>query len=261
MPRGADEIKIKLDNVDLYYGSFHALGGLSFDIYAHAITAVIGPSGCGKSSLLRLFNRMNDLVPTARVTGEIFLDGAPIREPGVDVAELRKKVGMVFQKPNIFPMSVYDNVVVGPKNHGIKRKSALDEITRESLRKVALWDEVKDGLNKSGFTLSAGQQQRLCIARALAVEPDVLLMDESCSALDHESTSKIEDLMLELKKTYTIIIVTHNMEQARRISDYSAFFMLGDDRVGRLCEYSGSIEMFSNPQKKLTMDYISGRYG
>jgi len=256
-----NEIKLRTEAVNLHYGDFHAIGDLSINIYARKVTAVIGPSGCGKSTLLRIFNRMNDLIPSVRVAGKIFLDDEMIGDKNTDVVRLRKRVGMVFQKPNVFPMSVYENLTVGPKRHGVKNKKTLSQIAESCLRQVAMWDEVKDGLNKSGFDLSAGEQQRLCIARALSVEPDVILMDESCSALDPESTMKIEELMLELQKKYTIVIVTHNMEQALRVSDYSAFMMIGSDKVGRLVEYGPTTDIFSNPKDKRTEDYITGRFG
>jgi len=253
--------KLKLEAVNLYYGAYHALGDLNFDIPACAITAIIGPSGCGKSSLLRLFNRMNDLIPGARVQGEIFLNDDEINRTDMDVVLLRTKVGMVFQKPNIFPMSIYENIVIGPRHHEIKKKKELAEITERCLAQVALWEEVKDNLNKPGLGLAIGQQQRLCIARALAIEPEVILFDESCSALDPESTMKVEELMLELARKYTIIIVTHNMEQARRVSDMAAFMMIDDNKTGRLVEYSPTSNMFVNPRDKRTEDYITGRYG
>ena len=256
-----ENAKLNLHSVNLYYGTYHALGDLTFDIPACAITAIIGPSGCGKSTMLRLFNRMNDLIPGVRVEGDIFLNGTAIYGDDVDVVQLRQKVGMVFQKPNIFPMSIYDNTVIGPRHHGITKKKALAEIAERSLSQVALWDEVKDNLDKPGLGLATGQQQRLCIARALAVEPEVILMDESCSALDPESTMKIEELMLELAHKYTIIIVTHNMEQARRVSDMAAFLMIDDKKIGRLVEYSPATEMFIRPRDPRTEDYISGRYG
>ena len=253
--------KIRTKSVNLYYGSFHALGDITFDIPACAITAIIGPSGCGKSTLLRLFNRMNDLIPGVTINGETLLNDVPIYGKDMDVVSLRQKVGMVFQKPNVFPMSIYENIVIGPKHHGVKSKSDLADILERSLTQVALWDEVKDILTKPGQGLAMGQQQRLCIARALAVEPEVLLMDESCSALDPESTMKIEDLMQELAKKYTIIIVTHNMEQAARVSDMSAFMMIDETKVGRLHEYSETHQMFISPKDKLTEDYITGRFG
>jgi len=253
--------KLKTQAVDLYYGNFHALKNVTFDIYEHTITAIIGPSGCGKSSLLRIFNRMNDLIRGVRVEGDVLLDEGSIYKGPVDVVSLRKKVGMVFQRPNPFPMSIYDNVSFGPRHHGVKRKGQLDEIVRRSLTQAALWDEVKDNLKKQGGDLSAGQQQRLCIARTLAVEPDVILMDESCSALDPESTLKIEELMEELAQKYTIITVTHNMEQAVRISDMAAFMMIDHDKVGTLVEYAPTTDMFTNPKDKRTEDYITGRFG
>ncbi|MCL2508169.1 MAG: phosphate ABC transporter ATP-binding protein PstB [Oscillospiraceae bacterium] len=253
--------KLRTEAAGLYYGSYHALTDITLDIPACSITAIIGPSGCGKSSLLRLFNRTNDLVPGARVEGKICLDDVSIYEKDIDVITLRERVGMVFQKPNIFPMSIYDNVVFGPRHHGIRNRSVLMETARRSLSQVAMWDDVKDNLKKSGFELSPGEQQRLCIARALAMEPEVLLMDESCSALDPASTMKIEELMLELAKKYTIIIVTHNMEQAVRISDMAAFMMIGDDHVGTLIEYGTTEQIFSRPQDKRTLDYITGRFG
>ncbi|MCL1795110.1 MAG: phosphate ABC transporter ATP-binding protein PstB [Oscillospiraceae bacterium] len=254
-------VKIKTNSVNLFYGAFHALGDITLEIYDCKITAIIGPSGCGKSSLLRLFNRMNDLIFGARVEGTVLLDGFSAYGKGSDAAALRKKVGMVFQKPNVFPTSIYDNIAIGPKSHGVNQKGELSAIAERSLSQVALWDEVKDQLKKPAFSLSPGQQQRLCIARALAIEPEVILMDESCSALDPESTMKIEDLMLELAKKYAIVIVTHNMEQAARVSDMSAFMMINDDKVGTLIEYSPTSEMFSNPKDQRTEDYITGRFG
>ncbi|MCL2698487.1 MAG: phosphate ABC transporter ATP-binding protein PstB [Oscillospiraceae bacterium] len=253
--------KIKTKALNLYYGNFHALGDITAGIPERAITAIIGPSGCGKSSLLRLFNRMNDLIPAARVEGEAFLDKEPIYGKNTDVVNIRKKIGMVFQKPNVFPMSIYENIITGPKSHGIKNREELAKITETCLTQVALWDEVKDMLKKPAQELSAGAQQRLCIARALAVNPEVILMDESCSALDPESTMKIEGLMLELAKKYTIIIVTHNMEQAIRVSDMSMFMMIDDKKIGRLVEFNATSLMFSNPKDKRTEDYITGRFG
>ncbi len=245
----------KIKDMDLYYGEFHALKNINLDIPSGQITAFIGPSGCGKSTLLKSLNRMNDLVEGCKITGEITLDGKNIYK-GMDVNLLRKRVGMVFQKPNPFPMSIYDNIAYGPRTHGIHNKVKLDEIVEKSLRDAAIWDEVKDRLKKSALGMSGGQQQRLCIARALAVEPDVLLMDEPTSALDPISTSKIEDLAVELKKKYTIIMVTHNMQQAARISDKTAFFLLGE-----VVEFDDTDKLFSKPQDKRTEDYITGRFG
>ena len=247
--------KISVKNLDLWYGDFQALKNINMDIEANQVTAFIGPSGCGKSTFLKCLNRMNDLVEGCRITGEISLDGVNINSK-IDVNQLRKRVGMVFQKPNPFPMSVYDNIAFGLKTHGVKDKKELDQIVEKALKGAALWDEVKDRLHKSALGLSGGQQQRLCIARALAVDPEVLLMDEPTSALDPISTSKIEDLVLELKKKYTIIIVTHNMQQAARISDMTAFFLLGD-----LIEYNKTDKLFSMPDNKKTEDYITGRFG
>lgn len=254
-------VKIAVEALNLYYGTFQALRNVNIDIQECAITALIGPSGCGKSTLLRCFNRMNDLIPGVRVDGEILLDGISINDKNTDVVTLRKKVGMVFQKPNPFPMSVYDNIAFGPRHHGITRELDLSGIVERCLRQVALWEEIKDKLKTSAFDLSPGQQQRLCIARALAVEPDVILMDESCSALDPESTLKVEELMQELSVNYTIIIVTHNMEQAVRVSDMTAFMMMEEDRAGTLVEYAPTSKLFSNPKDKRTEDYITGRFG
>ena len=247
--------KLTVKNLDLYYGQFQALKNVNLDMKENEITAFIGPSGCGKSTLLKTLNRMNDLVEECRIEGEVALDGENIYGD-MDVNVLRKRVGMVFQKPNPFPMSVYDNIAYGPRTHGIRSKVALDEIVEKSLRDAAIWDEVKDRLKKSALGLSGGQQQRLCIARALAVEPEVLLMDEPTSALDPISTSKIEDLAVELKEKYTIVIVTHNMQQATRISDKTAFFLLGE-----VVEYNETEKLFSVPQDKRTEDYITGRFG
>ncbi len=243
-------------NLDFYYGETHALKDICLDIPEHNITALIGPSGCGKSTFLRTINRMNDLIEGVRVTGSLTYRGAEIYAPDRDVTELRKNIGMVFQKPNPFPMSIYDNVAYGPRTHGIRAKAKLDDIVERSLRDAAIWDEVKDRLKKNALGLSGGQQQRLCIARALAVKPDVLLMDESTSALDPISTSRIEDLAMELKKDYTIVIVTHNMQQAVRISDRTAFFLLGE-----LIEFGDTEKMFSQPEDRRTEDYITGRFG
>jgi len=254
-------VKLKTDALNLYYGSFHALGDITMDIYDRTITAIIGPSGCGKSTLLRVFNRMNDLIPGVRVEGSVMIDDFQLFDANTDVVTLRKKVGMVFQRPNVFPMSIYENITIGPRQHGIKNTKVLDEIVERSLSQVALWDEVKDILKKPGLDLTAGEQQRLCIARAIAIEPEVILMDESCSALDPESTMKIEELMLDMVNRFTIIIVTHNMEQAMRVSGMSAFLMIGEDRVGKLVEYGPTREMFITPKDKRTEDYITGRFG
>ena len=247
--------KYTIKDLNLYYGDFKALKDININIRENEITAFIGPSGCGKSTLLKTLNRMNDLVDGCRIEGKVLLDGKDIYGK-IDVNELRKKVGMVFQKPNPFPMSIYDNIAYGPRTHGIRSKSGLDEIVEKSLKDVAIWDEVKDRLKKSAMGLSGGQQQRLCIARALAVEPEVILMDEPTSALDPISTSKIEDLAIELKKKYTIIMVTHNMQQAARISDSTAFFLLGE-----MVEFAKTEKLFSMPEDKRTEDYITGRFG
>lgn len=247
--------KLSIENLDLYYGDFHALKNINMEIEAGKITAFIGPSGCGKSTLLKSLNRMNDLVQGCKITGNVKLDGKDIYGD-IDVNLLRKKVGMVFQKPNPFPMSIYDNIAFGPRTHGITSKTELDEIVEKSLRGAAIWEETKDCLKKSALSMSGGQQQRLCIARALAVEPEVLLMDEPTSALDPISTMKIEELAMELKKKYTIVIVTHNMQQAVRISDKTGFFLHGE-----LVEYADTEKMFSVPQDKRTEDYITGRFG
>ena len=248
--------KIKVDDLNLYYGDNHALKKVSLNIKDSAITAFIGPSGCGKSTFLKTLNRMNDLVENVRIEGLVEIDGENIYGKNMDVTQLRKKVGMVFQQPNPFPMSIYDNIAYGPRVHGIKSKSRLDEIVEESLRGAAIFDEVKDRLKKSALGLSGGQQQRICIARALAVEPEILLMDEPTSALDPISTSKIEDLMEELKKKYTVVVVTHNMQQAARVSDYTAFFL-----VGEIVEFGETKRLFAYPQDKRTEDYITGRFG
>ena len=248
--------KIDIKDMDLFYGSFQALKNVNLEIEPNKITAFIGPSGCGKSTLLKSLNRMNDLVEGCRIEGKILLDGQDIYAKSMDVNTLRKRIGMVFQKPNPFPMSIYDNVAYGPRTHGIHSKARLDEIVEKSLRNAAIWDEVKDRLKKSALGMSGGQQQRLCIARALAVEPEVLLMDEPTSALDPISTSKIEDLAADLKKDYTIVMVTHNMQQAVRISDNTAFFLLGE-----MIEYNNTEKLFSIPSDKRTEDYITGRFG
>lgn len=247
---------VKIENLDLYYGQFHALKNISLDIAEHEVTAFIGPSGCGKSTLLRTINRMNDLIENCKITGNIKLNDKNIYDKDIDVNDIRKDIGMVFQKPNPFAMSIYDNVAYGPRTHGIKRKQELDKIVKESLEKAYMWDEVKDRLNKSALSLSGGQQQRLCIARALAINPKILLMDEATSALDPISTSKIEELILNLKKDYTIVIVTHNMQQAARIADKTAFFLLGE-----LVEYDKTEKLFTSPQDKRTENYITGRFG
>ena len=247
---------LQVKDLDLWYGAHQALHSVSMDIPEKSITAFIGPSGCGKSTFLKTLNRMNDLVPGVKITGEVRYRGEDIYAPGTDVCRLRREIGMVFQKPNPFPMSIYDNIAYGPRTHGIRSKAKLDELVERSLRGAAIWDEVKDRLKKSALGLSGGQQQRLCIARALAVEPAVLLMDEPTSALDPISTSRIEELTMELKERYTIVIVTHNMQQAVRISDRTAFFLLGD-----LVEYGATEQVFSAPAEKRTEDYITGRFG
>ena len=247
---------LQVKDLDLWYGAHQALHSVSMDIPEKSITAFIGPSGCGKSTFLKTLNRMNDLVPGVKITGEVRYRGEDIYAPGTDVCRLRREIGMVFQKPNPFPMSIYDNIAYGPRNHGIRSKARLDELVERSLRGAAIWDEVKDRLKKNALGLSGGQQQRLCIARALAVEPAVLLMDEPTSALDPISTSRIEELTMELKERYTIVIVTHNMQQAVRISDRTAFFLLGE-----LVEYGATEQVFSAPAEKRTEDYITGRFG
>jgi phosphate transport system ATP-binding protein len=252
----AENARISVKNLDLYYGNFRALRAITMDITQGRVTALIGPSGCGKSSFLRTLNRMNDLVPGARIQGTILMDDKDIYAPDMDVVVLRKRVGMVFQRPNPFPMSIYDNVAYGPRIHGERSKAVLDDLVESSLRGAALWEEVKDRLNKSALGLSGGQQQRLCIARSLAVRPEVLLMDEPASALDPISTAKIEDLIRDLRNTYTIAIVTHNMQQAARVSDYTAFFLSGE-----LVEHGATGTMFTNPKDQRTEDYITGRFG
>ena len=247
---------LQVKDLDLWYGAHQALHSVSMDIPEKSITAFIGPSGCGKSTFLKTLNRMNDLVPGVKITGEVRYRGEDIYAPGTDVCRLRREIGMVFQKPNPFPMSIYDNIAYGPRTHGIRSKARLDELVERSLRGAAIWDEVKDRLKKNALGLSGGQQQRLCIARALAVEPAVLLMDEPTSALDPISTSRIEELTMELKERYTIVIVTHNMQQAVRISDRTAFFLLGE-----LVEYGATEQVFSVPAEKRTEDYITGRFG
>jgi len=255
------EIKLKTEAVNLFYGTFQALRNISLGISKQSITAIIGPSGCGKSSFLRLFNRMNDLIIGARVNGVVAIDDIDIYDRDIDVVELRKRVGIVFQKPNPFPMSIFENVAYGPKRHGKTNRGELEGIVERSLRQAALWDEVTDKLGQPAFALSGGQQQRLCIARVLAVEPEVILMDEPCSALDPIATLRIEDLMRNLSNDYTIVIVTHNMQQAARVSDMAAFLMMEKDRAGILVEYGPTSQLFTNPKDKRTEDYITGRFG
>ncbi|MDT0001592.1 phosphate ABC transporter ATP-binding protein PstB [Listeria cossartiae subsp. cayugensis] len=250
------EYIIETKDVDLFYGSKQALQKIALNIKKNQVTALIGPSGCGKSTFLRTLNRMNDLIPNVKTTGEIQIGGENVQDPKIDMVNLRKKVGMVFQQANPFPFSIYDNVAYGPRMHGVKDKKVLDEIVERSLRQAALWEEVHDRLDRSAIGMSGGQQQRLCIARVLAVKPDVILMDEPTSALDPISTAKVEDLILELKKDYTIVIVTHNMQQASRISDETAFFL-----NGRIVEFADTTSIFTNPAEKETEDYISGRFG
>lgn len=254
---------IKIDTVKLsvYYGKFRALAEINLQVHEKYITAIIGPSGCGKSTLLRSFNRMNDLTPSARTEGEIHLDGQDIYASGIDVVDVRRRIGMVFQRPNPFPKSIYDNVAYGPRLYGVHRRSDLDGIVENSLRQAALWDEIKDKLNQSGLSISGGQQQRLCIARALAVEPDIILMDEPAASLDPISTLRIEELMHDLVKNYTIIIVTHNMQQAARVSDYTAMMMIDEQRAGHIIEYGKTDVIFTNPKDKRTEDYVTGRFG
>lgn len=258
------EHAIELKNLSVYYGEKKAVEGVNLPIRRNKITAFIGPSGCGKSTVLRSINRMNDLVDGARIEGEVMFRGSNLYAPGVDAVEVRRRIGMVFQKPTPFPKSIFDNIAYGPRILGIKDKKILGEIVETSLRRAALWDEVKDNLSKSGLALSGGQQQRLCIARTLAVEPEVILMDEPCASLDPISTLKIEDLMQELTKNYTIVLVTHNMQQASRSADFTAFYMVqmtGDGRMGHLVEFGPTSEMFTRPTDKRTEDYISGRFG
>lgn len=261
LPKEPDCIKMEVCNLKLFYGKFQALADISMTIPENRITAIIGPSGCGKSTLLRSLNRMNDLNPIVRIEGEIDLDAENIYAQGVDVVDVRRRVGMVFQRPNPFPMSVYDNVAYGPRLYGVRKRSTLDSLVENSLRQAALWDEVKDKLSQSGMALSGGQQQRLCIARALAVEPEVILMDEPASALDPVATLKIEELMQSLKESYTIVIVTHNMQQAARVSDLTAFMMINDHRAGTLVEFGPTAQIFTKPKHKQTEDYVTGRFG
>ncbi len=252
---------VVVEDLSVLYGNFRALKDVSFSALENKITAIIGPSGCGKSTLIRCFNRMNDLISNVHIEGAIMLEGKNIYDKDMDVINLRKQVGMVFQRPNPFPKSIYDNIAFGPRLYGVTKKSELDDLVEKSLKQAALWDEVKDKLNQSAFAFSGGQQQRLCIARAIAVEPEVILMDEPCSALDPIATLKIEDLMRELSKDYSIIIVTHNMQQAARVSDYTAFFTMDKDRAGILVEYDQTSHIFTHPHDQRTEDYITGRFG
>ena len=254
-------MKMEIRNLSAFYGKFRALTDINLEMYANRITAIIGPSGCGKSTLLRSFNLMNDLTPTARVEGKILLDGADINSEHVDVVDVRRRIGMVFQRPNPFPKSIYDNVAYGPRLYGIRRKADLDELVEKSIRQAALWDEVKDKLHRSALALSGGQQQRLCIARALAVEPEVIVMDEPASALDPISTLRIEELMHDIVKDYTIVIVTHNMQQAARVSDFTAMMMIDENLSGRMIEYDRTEVIFTRPKDKRTEDYVTGRFG
>ncbi len=255
--------KMRTENLAVYYREFKAITDVNLPIYAQKITAIIGPSGCGKSTLLRALNRMNDLVPGSRAEGQVYLDGEPLYASNVDVVDVRRRIGMVFQRPNPFPKSIYDNVAYGPRLYGIRRRNELDPLVEKSLRQAALWDEVKDKLQQSGLSLSGGQQQRLCIARAIAVEPEVILMDEPAAALDPISTLRIEELMHDLVKQYTIVIVTHNMQQAARVSDHTAMMMLQDPktRSGTVIEFGNTHMMFTNPKDKRTEDYVTGRFG
>lgn len=254
-------VKMEVNELSIYYNKFRAVENVSLSFPANKITAVIGPSGCGKSTLLRSLNRMTELIPGARVEGKVFIDGEDVYSPHMDVVEIRRRIGMVFQRPNPFPMSVYDNIAYGPRLYGVKNRAILDEIVETSLKQAALWDEVKDKLNHSGMALSGGQQQRLCIARALAVEPDVVLMDEPAASLDPIATLKIEELMQSIKSTYTIIIVTHNMQQAARVSNFTAFMMMNERRAGTLVEFGETTSLFTNPKHKQTEDYVTGRFG
>jgi phosphate transport system ATP-binding protein len=258
---GNQNIKMQIEDLSIFYRDFRAVSDVSMSIYAQKIIAIIGPSGCGKSTLLRSFNRMNDLVSGSHVEGQVYLDNEPLYARNVDVVDVRRRIGMVFQRPNPFPKSIYDNVAYGPRLYGMKRKSHLDEIVEKSLMQAALWEEVKDKLHQSGLSISGGQQQRLCIARAIAVQPEVILMDEPASALDPISTLRIEELMQELKKNYTIIIVTHNMQQAARVSDYTAMMMIDDRRAGMVIEFDETKTIFTRPSDKRTEDYVTGRFG
>jgi phosphate transport system ATP-binding protein len=256
------EIKIKVRDLDVYYGTRRAVRDVNMDIAAHSVTAFIGPSGCGKSTILRCFDRMNDLIPSAKVRGSVLLDGEDVYGPGVQPVEVRRRVGLVFQRPNPFPMSIYENVAYGPRRQGIADRARLDEIVEQSLRRSALWDEVKDDFRKkSGLSLSGGQQQRLCIARTMAVDPEVILMDEPCSALDPIATQRIEELIEELAATFTIVIVTHNMQQASRVSQTTALFWVDPDRTGHLVEMGPTQQLFTAPKERITEDYVSGRFG
>ncbi len=252
--------KVEIHDLSVYYGQFRAVRNVTLGVAANRVTAIIGPSGCGKSTVLRTLNRMNDVIDGSRATGQVVLDGEDILDPGIDVVEVRRRVGMVFQRPNPFPKSIYDNVAYGPRLYGVRGR-ALQEIVERTLHKAALWDEVKDKLKQSALALSGGQQQRVCIARAMAVEPEVILMDEPCSALDPIATLRIEELIAELRASYTIVIVTHNMQQASRVSDQTAFFTMGEDRAGYLVEVGDTGQLFTNPREPLTEDYISGRFG
>ena len=258
-PSNAPRVAVEARGLEVYYGAFRAVKDIDLDCVANKITALIGPSGCGKSTVLRSFNRMNDLIPVARVEGQVRFDGVDIYGPGIDPVEVRRRVGMVFQKPNPFPKSIYDNVAWGAKVNGFKGK--MDDLVEGALRQAVLWDEVKDKLRESGYSLSGGQQQRLCIARAIAIKPEIVLMDEPTSALDPVATLRIEELVQDLKNLYTIIIVTHNMQQAARASDYTAFFNMDEDRAGYLVEYGRTEDIFTKPRKKMTEDYITGRFG
>ncbi len=260
-PAPAGAPKMKTDGLSIYYGAFRAVAEVSMPVPDRKITAIIGPSGCGKSTLIRSLNRMNDLVSGSHIDGKVTLDGEDLYGPGVDVVDVRRRIGMVFQRPNPFPKSIYDNVAFGPRLYGRVPKAELDDIVERSLSRAALWDEVKDKLKQSGMALSGGQQQRLCIARAIAVEPEVILMDEPCSALDPVATIKIEELMQELKKDYAIVIVTHNMQQAARVSDFTAMMMMRPDRAGEMIELSDTQMIFTKPKDKRTEDYVSGRFG
>jgi phosphate transport system ATP-binding protein len=260
-PPGAT-VKLQMTNTSVWYGQRLAVRDVTLDIASNAVTAFIGPSGCGKSTILRCFDRMNDLIPGARVDGSVRLDGEEINDPAVQAVEVRRRVGLVFQRPNPFPMSIYENVAYGPRRQGVKDRRALDDVVERSLQRAAIWDEVKDDFRrKSGLALSGGQQQRLCIARTLATDPEVILMDEPASSLDPIATLRIEELMTELRQSYTIVIVTHNMQQASRVSDFTAFFTLGEDRAGYLAEMDATAKIFTNPREQITEDYVSGRFG